>query len=209
MAEPTSRPNRAPAPRRARASRPPGRVRIIGGRYKRTPIAVVDVPGLRPTPDRVRETVFNWIEHLQGGWAGRQALDLYAGSGALGFECASRGAAQVLLVERDARAVAALRALQQRLACPAVRILAEDAAAALARLAPASQDLVFLDPPFEAGLLPRAVPQALRVLRPGGLLYLESAAPIDEEQARAWGLELLRAERAGAVFYHLLRARSC
>ncbi len=108
---------------RPKTESPPGRVRIIAGRFRRTPIPVVAVPGLRPTPDRVRVTVFNWLEHLLGKLEGLSALDLFAGSGALGFEMASRGAARVVLVERHPRAAQALRALQQRLAAAAVTVV--------------------------------------------------------------------------------------
>jgi 16S rRNA (guanine(966)-N(2))-methyltransferase RsmD len=184
-------------------------VRIIAGRYRRTPIGVVDAPGLRPTPDRVRETLFNWLEHLQGGWTGVRALDLFAGSGALGLECASRGAQQVVLVEHHARAAAALRELLQRLdGAPAV-VVQDDWQAALARLAAASFDLVLLDPPFDAGVLARAIAAALRVLRPGGLLYVESGQPLAPADLAAWPVDLLRSGRAGAVFFHLLRTRAC
>src|SRR3984885_7726057 len=96
-ARPASSP---PAP-----SRPAGRVRLIGGRWKRSVLPVVDLPGLRPTPDRVRETVFNWLTHAFGDWTGRAALDLFAGTGALGFEAASRGAAPVVLVDAHPKAV--------------------------------------------------------------------------------------------------------
>jgi 16S rRNA (guanine(966)-N(2))-methyltransferase RsmD len=198
-----SRPAR-PAALSHRAAPPPGRVRIIAGRYRRTPVPVVEAPGLRPTPDRVRETLFNWLEHLLGGWSGRRVLDAYAGSGALGFECASRGAAQVTLVERHPRALQALHALRERLGCAAVQILAEDALAALARQAPGSLDLVFLDPPFDQDVLARAVPAALRALAPQGLLYVERGAPLEAAQLAAWGAQPLRQGQAGAVHFHLL-----
>jgi 16S rRNA (guanine(966)-N(2))-methyltransferase RsmD len=197
---------RSPPPRRAPA---PGRVRIIGGRYRRTPIEVVSAPGLRPTPDRVRETLFNWLEHQLGDWSAAEVLDLYAGSGALGFECASRGARRVTLVENQPRAAAALRRLQQRLASPAVSIVEDDALRAAARMAPASVDLVFLDPPYESGQLGAAMAAAARVLRAGGLLYVEGGRAIEEPEPAATPFEPLRAGRAGAVHFHLLRARSC
>ena len=166
-------------------------------------------PGLRPTPDRVRETLFNWLDHLLQDWSGVQALDLFAGSGVLGFECASRGARRVTLVESHARAAAALRDLQRRLHCENVDVVQDDWLAASARLAPASLDLVLLDPPFDSGLLPRAVGTALRLLRPGGLLYVESGQALAQQELAQWPLEMVRSGQAGAVFFHLLRARSC
>lgn len=212
-----------PTPRPARERRPanaatatggrraaPGRVRIIGGQYKRTPIAVLDAPGLRPTPDRVRETLFNWLEHLLGGdWPRIEALDLFAGSGALGFECASRGARRVILVEQRKEAAAALRALAARLRCAAVQIVDGDALAAAARLAPRSLDLVLLDPPFGSGLLAPALAAAARLLRPGGLLYVETDVALTDDAGSGLGLEAIRQGHAGAVRFHLLRARSC
>jgi len=191
------------------ASSPAGRVRIIGGQYRRTPIAVADVPGLRPTPDRVRETLFNWLAHLLGDFSRLRALDLFAGTGALGFELASRGASSVTLVECSPRAVDALRALRQRLDAGAVQVVAADWSAAVARLAPASLDLIFLDPPFDAGLLLPALEACLRLLAPGGLLYAESAQALEGPALAALGLEIVRADRAGAVHFHLLRGRVC
>jgi len=184
----------------------PGRVRIVGGIYRRTPIGVVDAPGLRPTPDRVRETVFNWLEHLFGGLAGRCALDLFAGSGALGFEMASRGAQRVLLVDTHAQAVAALLALRTRLGASTVEVMRADWEAATARLAPASFDIVFLDPPFDSGLLPRALAAARRVLKPNGLIYAEYAPGAGPQGlGAAAGLEVVRSGKAGAVVFELLR----
>ncbi len=189
----------------------PGRIRIIGGRYRRTPITVAPVPGLRPTPDRVRETVFNWLEHLGGPLSSASALDLFAGSGALGFEMASRGAARVVLVDSDARAVAALQALKQRLGADAVTILHADWRAAAARQPPASFDVIFLDPPFDAGLLTPALAAAARLVRPGGLVYVEGPAPLATGPGGVpadTGLDVERAGRAGAVCFHLLRRRA-
>src|SRR5438046_10548348 len=94
----------------------PHQVRIIGGQWKRTKLPVADKPGLRPTPDRVRETLFNWLGQDLAGW---RCVDAFAGSGALGFEAASRGAADVLMVEQDAQLVAQLRPVQQRIAAAA------------------------------------------------------------------------------------------
>ncbi len=179
-------------------------IRIVAGQYRRTPIPVPDVPGLRPTPDRVRETLFNWLAHLwDGDFADKRVLDLFAGSGALGFEAASRGAAQVQMVERDRHAVAALRALRDKLHANAVRIHAGDSLEALQRMDASRYDLVLLDPPFNQGWLPRLWPLLPAVLPENGpgLVYVEAEAPCEAPG----GFELLRDAKAGAVHYHLFR----
>lgn len=175
-------------------------IRIVGGAYRRTPIVVHDAPGLRPTPDRVRETLFNWLHHLwQGAFEGRRVLDLFAGSGALGFEAASRGVALVQMVESDPKAAEALRALRSRLKANAVRIHCGDALHLLGHSKMAPFDLILLDPPFGEGWLERTVPLLAPLLLPGGLVYMESETPLDSPA----GLEALRTGRAGRVHYGL------
>jgi len=181
----------------------PHEVRIIGGRFKRSKLPVADRPGLRPTPDRVRETLFNWLGRDLSGW---RCLDAFAGSGALGFEAASRGAQRVVLLERDMLLVRALQAAQQRLHADAVRVERADALAWMARSEPAAFDLVLLDPPFDSNLAGPALDVARRLLAPGGLIYLEAARALDVDAAAALGLALHRQDRAGAVHYQLLRA---
>jgi 16S rRNA (guanine(966)-N(2))-methyltransferase RsmD len=181
----------------------PHEVRIIGGRFKRSKLPVPDRPGLRPTPDRVRETLFNWLGQDLSGW---RCLDAFAGSGALGFEAASRGALRVVLHERDAQLVHALQATQQRLHAEGVRVERADALAWMARSEPAAFDLVLLDPPFDSGLAAPALDVARRLLAPGGLIYLEAARALEVDATAALGLALHRQDRAGAVHYQLLRA---
>src|SRR6185369_1703329 len=135
-----------------------GEVRIIGGRLRGRRIAVPDAPGLRPTPDRVRETLFNWVGPTM---AGARVLDLFAGTGALGLEALSRGAAAVTLVEQQRVAVSALQQTVQRLGVPEVRIVAADALSFLAS-DKGQYDLILLDPPFAAGLLAPAVQAIVR-----------------------------------------------
>ncbi len=177
-------------------------VRIIGGQWKRTPLPVADKPGLRPTPDRVRETLFNWLGQDLTGW---RCVDAFAGTGALGFEAASRGAAQVLLLEQDASLVAQLRAIQTRLGADAVTVRRGDALAGLKALAPASVDLVFLDPPFDAGLFEAALRAALPALADGAQVYLEAPDPWDDVRLAPLGLRCQRHLKAGAVHAHVLQ----
>ena len=183
----------------------PRQVRIIGGRWKRTPLPVADLPGLRPTPDRVRETLFNWLEHLYPEIAALSGVDLFAGTGALGYELASRGARSVTLVESNAKALDALRAVCTRLDARQVEIVAGDALSVAARLPAAAYDVVFLDPPFESPLQAPALAAACRLVKPEGIIYLEAPAPLDEALLKSAGLDLVRAGRAGSVAFHLLR----
>lgn len=194
----------------------PRQVRIIGGEWKRTPLPVLDAPGLRPTPDRVRETVFNWINHLRGGsWNDATVLDLFAGSGALGFEAASRGARSVLMFESHSPVVRQLEAIKDKLKADAVTVQRGDAVAAAQGLARRGQrfDLVFLDPPYHQDFLARALPLCVDLLEEGGFVYVEAEsalpfAPSDGE-ARGWlaPWEAVRGDKAGGVFYHLLKLR--
>ena len=177
-------------------------IRIVGGQYRRTPIAVADVAGLRPTPDRVRETLFNWLRHFwQDRFEGKSVLDLFAGSGALGFEAASHGVAHVQMVERDRSALAGLRAVRDKLQADHVRIHAGDALEVLERMDATRYDLVLLDPPFGKDWLSRVWPLLPQVLAPEALVYVESEAPV----AFPAGFEVLRQDKAGAVHYHLAR----
>ena len=180
-----------------------GEVRIIGGQWKRTRLPVAQRPGLRPTPDRVRETLFNWLGQDLSGW---HCLDAFAGTGALGLEAASRGAASVLLVEQDAGLVAQLHQHQQRLQASTVRVQRGDALAALRQVAGQGLDLVFLDPPFDAtALFVPAVQAAAAALAPQGFIYLEAPSAWTQEQLAPLGLALHRHLRAGAVHAHLLQ----
>ncbi len=181
--------------------KPPGEIRIIGGIYKRSKLAVPDKPGLRPTPDRVRETLFNWLGQDLTGW---RCADVFAGTGALGFEAASRGAADVLLCEQDPALVLQLRAVQARLKAGAVRIERGDGVSALRRLDPASMQLVFIDPPFDSNVYEPALKAAAAAISPTGLVYLEAPRAWSDEELLPLGLKLHRSAKAGAVHFHLL-----
>ncbi|MGF6531094.1 MULTISPECIES: 16S rRNA (guanine(966)-N(2))-methyltransferase RsmD [Paraburkholderia] len=193
--------SRAPAAPSHRGK--PHAIRIIGGDWKRTPLPVLDLDGLRPTPDRVRETLFNWLGQRLDG---QRCLDLFAGSGALGFEAASRGAARVLMVERHGKAAGQLRANQARLAPNTIEVAEADALRLAASLAPGSFDVVFLDPPFDSDLLGRALELAAPLVSAEGFLYVEAGDALDVAQTPALaGWTIVRQGKAGAVHYHLLQ----
>ena len=157
----------------------PGAVRIVGGRWRGTRLVVPDRPGLRPTSDRVRETLFNWLLPMLPG---ARVLDAFAGSGALGLEAVSRGAAEAVLIERDPALADHLRAAVTRLsAADCVRVVADDTLHWLARPRAQAFDLVFLDPPFAGdaggGLWARALAALEPWLADGAWLYIERPAP--------------------------------
>lgn len=162
------------------------------------------IAGLRPTPDRVRETLFNWLAHLLPSFDEVRGLDLFAGTGALGFELASRGARSVTLVESHPAALEQLRATCAKLDAAQVEVVAGEAMAVVGRWPPASFDLVLLDPPFDSDLGPRALLAARRLLNEGGFVYYEAAAPLAQGAVDELGLALVRAGVAGRVAFHLL-----
>jgi len=179
-------------------TRAPGSVRIIGGRLRGSRLPVADGPGLRPTSDRVRETVFNW---LQGRLQGASVVDLFAGSGALGFEAASRGAARVVLVESSPALAASLRESADRLKADAVEVRCADALGSAALREGERFDGAFVDPPFAAGLEAEAVRQLMPRLTESAWLYLES--PSDSVPALPGDWRLLREGRTREVRYAL------
>ena len=206
FAKATNGPEGGPPTRRAAA--PAGgrfEVRIIGGEWRGRKLHFPPSAGLRPTPDRVRETVFNW---LQFELAGARCLDLFAGSGALGFEALSRGAGEAVFVEHDPVAARAIGDMLARLRCDRGRVEQADALAWLERGPPASKpfDIVFLDPPYAEAWLPVLAEKLERGgwLAPRAWLYLEDAAARGEP-ALPSGWTLHRSKRAGDVGYHLAR----
>jgi len=190
-------------------------VRIIGGAWKRTPLPVLSASGLRPTPDRVRETVFNWINHQRdANWADAQVLDLFAGSGALGFEAASRGAQSVTMTDTNVPVVRQLDEIKTKLKAENVQITRGDALAVAQSAAARGQkyDLIFLDPPYQQNFLERCLPLCTRLMKEGGLIYAESGAALEfaEGETPDWMApwEVIRADKAGMVFFHLLRLKA-
>ena len=179
-----------------------GEVRIIGGQWKRSKLAVANLPGLRPTPDRVRETLFNWLGQDLTGW---QCADPFAGSGALGFEAASRGAASVWLADASSECVASLHKAKERLGATQLRIQRSDGLAVLRQIPAASLDLVFLDPPYDYPQHDLALSLAKQCLKPAGWLYLEADKAWNDEALQPLGWTLSRHLKAGSVHAHLLQ----
>lgn len=177
-------------------------VRIIGGQWKRSKLQVADKPGLRPTPDRVRETLFNWLGQDLTGW---RCLDAFAGTGVLGFEAASRGATQVQLVENDAALVVQLKKVQIHLQADAVQVIRGDGVAALRQSLGASLDLIFLDPPFDSTVFESAVLAAAKAVTETGFIYLEAPVKWSPDPLQAAGLQVHRYLKAGMVHAHLLK----
>lgn len=196
------------------ARQAPQEVRLIGGRFKRTPLSVPTWPGLRPTSSRVRETLFNWLGQDLDGW---RVLDAFSGSGALGLEAASRGAGAVVMLEREPALVRHIQASVQKLGASGVTVQVADAVAWMAQQAarqPGTFDLVLLDPPFDAGLFDAALNAAIACVPVGGWIYLEAPMPCIDAGTPVTGagqalqlpasLRLHRQGRAGAVHYHLI-----
>lgn len=214
----TQRPRTESTPRSAReaervARQAPQEVRIIGGRFKRSPLSVPTWPGLRPTSSRVRETLFNWLGQDLAGW---RVLDAFAGSGALGLEAASRGAESVTMLEREPALARGIEANVRKLGAQGVSVVAADALAWMKQQAlrqPGAFDLVLLDPPFEANLFDQALAAATGCVPPGGWIYLEAPFPCVTPDSGAGnasaltlppGLRVHRQGKAGAVHYHLI-----
>jgi len=189
----------------AGGGRLPGQVRIIGGRYKRTPVPVAQRPGLRPTPDRVRETLFNWLGQDLTGW---HVIDAFAGTGVLGLEAVSRGASRVQAFEQDAELVRRIEAMRDKLQAQALSVVRGDGLSLLRGAPPASAQLVLLDPPFEANLWAPALQAAAQALADPGYIYLEAnRAWRDEDGLLDLGLQVHRQGKAGAVHFHLIGRR--
>ena len=189
-------------------NKPPGSVRIIGGQWRGRRVPVPDIEGLRPSGDRCRETLFNW---LQPFLRNANCADLFAGTGVLGFEAVSRGAARVVLVEKSRVAATVLRQSVGMLGAAQVSVVEADALSWLAQQAPSSMDIVFVDPPFALNMAQHVMAERVLAtlaqtqgLRSGGLVYLESAAA-DPVPAPGPGWEVLKEKRLGEVRMQLLK----
>ena len=182
----------------------------MGGLWKRSKLQVPVVEGLRPTSDRVRETLFNWLGQ---DLSGLRCVDAFAGTGALGLEAASRGATVVCCIEAHAGLGQGIRRNAERLNASQVSVITGDAIERMSHLPAGVWDVVFLDPPFGqaqvsspgSGLFERALSQAVRLLAPQGYVYLEAPKAWTAQDLLPWGLELWRHGKAGAVYYHLLQ----
>lgn len=173
-------------------------LRIIGGEWRRRVLRFPDALGLRPTPDRVRETLFNWLGQ---DLTGLTCLDLFAGSGALGFEAASRGAERVVLVENNAQVAEALGSnIRLLAAADRVELVRQDALK-FASSTPHAFDVVFLDPPYRLGWVEKLGPVLPRLLKDDAVIYAEAEIPLDG--IGEWKTE--RSGRAGQVYFHLMR----
>jgi len=176
-------------------------LRIIGGKYRGRRLEFISAEGLRPTSDRVRETLFNWLQPVI---AGARCLDMFAGSGLLGLEAASRGAAEVVFIEQHRDVAGQLQNNINKLGITGARLVLGDAIDCLAMLGGEPFDIAFLDPPFSKGLLNRACEQLQdnQLLKSAARIYLESEQPVKPDELPS-GWELVRSKQAGQVFYHL------
>lgn len=175
-------------------------IRIIGGTYRGKKIAFTESEGLRPTPDRVRETVFNWLMNVIRG---ARCLDAFAGSGALGLEAFSRGAASVVFIEPHKLTYSHLKKVILEFNAPHLSLLQTDACDFI-RQSPTTFDLIFLDPPYDLNLVLPCLEDIGRsnLLSPGGLVYIESATPLTLPPHQ-W--TVLHQKKAGLVYYGLLK----
>lgn len=194
-------------------------VRIIGGAWRRLHLPIAPVEGLRPSPDRVRETLFNWMGQDCTGWS---VLDLFAGTGALGFEAASRGAAQVCFVEANKQAAQQLRLNVEKLQASTLQVHQADVGSWLTQKHSQQQarfDLVFADPPFRSDWMDKILPHLAKLVLPGGMIYLEwSECLFDQaprkgieptaqalaERMKIAKIDALRYLKAGQVHAHLV-----
>jgi len=190
-----------PAPRAAGKSAADGRLRIVGGDWRRRVLRFPSAEGLRPTPDRVRETLFNWLGQDLSGLA---CLDLFAGSGALGLEAASRGAERVVLVEPAPPVAQALADNVELLAAGGRVELVRQDALKFALTTPLAFDVIFLDPPYRQGWIEKLCPLLPRLAHPDAVVYVEAEMPLDG--CGEW--RTVRSGQAGQVFYHLMQRES-
>ncbi len=174
-----------------------GKIRIIGGMWKRSPLIVLDSEGLRPTGDRQRETLFNWLEHLIGDFDGKCSLDLFAGTGALSFEWMSRGGKAALLIEKSRDVSSVIKQnIKKFNAEESMRVINGDCL--FQNLKVKNFDVIFIDPPFKENLQIKALNFAYSLLAPQGFIYVESPSEISDETLESLKLTAVRRLKAGA-----------
>ena len=177
-----------------------GKVRIIGGCWKRTNIPVLNADGLRPTGDRQRETLFNWLTFLLGGFEGRSALDMFGGSGALSFEFLSRGGSRAVLCETNRRAAQFIEQTAEKLNAEGLKVIVGNSLTDVRITDSAPYDLVFIDPPFAAELQFKALKRCAPMLASDALVYVESPQEISNEMLASLSLSAVRCLKAGASY---------
>jgi 16S rRNA (guanine966-N2)-methyltransferase len=195
-------------PKAVKSTNKPNQLRIIGGQWRGRKLAIADVDGLRPTGDRIRETLFNW---LQGDIVERHCLDLFAGSGALGLECLSRGAANVLLLEKHPTAAKQLRQHCERLETSNGKVVECDVLKWIASASKASGepitpvDVAFIDPPFAANLWAAVIDslESSDILSPTAIIYIESPKEQVINTPPHW--EMTKEKRTGQICYRLFQ----
>lgn len=176
-------------------------LRIIGGLWKRSKIKVLESEGLRPTPDRVRETLFNWLGQDLTGW---RCVDVFSGTGILALESASRGATSVQLFEVSKTLCQAIELNISRLKAKGMVLHQGDGVQGLSHLQASSVDVVFIDPPFQSALFEPAIKAGALCLKPSGLMYVESPQKLSEDKLGPLGLQTGKYLKAGQVHAHLL-----
>ncbi len=183
-----------------------GKVRIIGGRFKRTPITVLDAEGLRPTGDRQRETIFNWLNFLLGSFEAKRSLDMFAGTGVLSLEFLSRGGAESVAFEKNRAAASQIKAIADKLSAN-LKIYAEDCLTSAKISESSPYDVVFIDPPFALNLQMQAFSRCLPFLSRDGLVYIESPNEIGEDILETMNMVSIRRSKGGASFLLLAQKR--
>ena len=183
-----------------------GKIRIIGGLWKRTPLPVLDSEGLRPTGDRQRETIFNWLNHLFGGeFSDKRSRDMFAGTGALSFEMASRGAENAVLLEKNRAAAKLIEQSKEKLNADNIHVFCDDSLKDSKAEEFGPYDIIFIDPPFALNLQEKAIQKAVPLLNFSGLIYVESPTEISDDFLDSFGLTAVKRSKGGAS--HLLLAQ--
>lgn len=175
-----------------------GKIRIIGGMWKRTSLPVLDFEGLRPTGDRQREMIFNWLNHLyDGDFSGKTSLDMFGGTGALSFEFISRGGQRAVIVEKNKKAASVIKDSIKKLNTEAIDVICGDSLMQDFSEEPKKPDLIFIDPPFSLNLQKRALLKASQLINDNGFIYVESPDEIDDAYLASINLAPIKRAKTG------------